>query len=922
VKDISGEEGNFEVTVVQHPRYVDVDKCIACGACAEKCPKKIEDEYNEGLIKRKAIYVKYAQAVPLKYAIDDRYCIKLTKGKCGNCEKICPAGAINYEDTEKEMRLRVGAVVLADGSEAYSPSRHDTFGYKTNPNIVTSLEFERLLSASGPYGGHLIRPSDKKEPEKIAWLQCIGSRDESLGRGYCSSVCCTYAIKEAMLAKEHCNGNLDAAIFYMDIRTTGKDFEAYYNRARNQDGIRFVKSRITHIESSNGHCVLRYVDEKGKRMDEAFDMVVLSVGLGVNGGSKALADLLGVELSSYNFIGTSSFSPVKTSRPGVYVCGAQQAPKDIPSSVVDSSAAAAEVAASLAESRWSLTKVRPVPAEKDIRGEAPRIGVFVCCCGTNIAGVVDVDRVVEYAQSLPGVAYAEKNLFSCSQDTQNKMSDLIREKGLNRVVVAACTPKTHETLFQETLSNAGLSKYLFEMANIRNQCSWVHRDDPDAATQKSMDLVAMSVAKAAYLEPLKEPVLEVDQHALVVGGGIAGMEAAKNLAAQGFKTYIVEKSERLGGNALSIHTTWKGEDVQEYTANLIKSVLDDEKIKVLLDAQITEVEGFVGNFRTMVRQGRESRMLEHGVTIMATGAREIRPDENGCISHPRITTGLDLQRRFISEKEALGALKSVVFLQCFGSRVPERPYCSKVCCTQSINSALKLKQMNPSMRVFVVYRDMRPYGLREDLYRQARAAGISFVRYDEDKGFDISAEGDVLKTEFTDTGLGRRMVIRPELLVLASAMVPEEVSELARFFKVSRNDDGFFAEAHVKLRPVDFATDGVFVCGLAHSPKPLDESIAQAKAAAARAAVLLSAKTLPVSGTVAYIDPNLCSVCRVCMSVCPYSAPAFNEKTGKVEIQSTLCKGCGLCTSSCRSGAAQLKGYETSQILAMIEEAA
>jgi heterodisulfide reductase subunit A len=900
-----------------------MDKCIACGACVEKCPKKVPDEYNEGLIKRKAVYVKYAQAVPLKYAIDDRFCIKLTKGKCGNCEKICPTGAINYEDKERELRLNVGAVILADGSEAYDPSEHDTFGYGSNPNIVTSLEFERLLSASGPYGGHLIRPSDKEEPEKIAWLQCIGSRDESLGaRGYCSSVCCTYAIKEAMLAKEHCNGNLDAAVFYMDIRTTGKDFERYYNRAKEQDGIRFIKSKITHIESSNGQCLLRYVDEEGKRVDEKFDIVVLSVGLGANRKAGSLAETLGVELDPYKFVNTSSFSPVRSSVPGIYVCGAHQAPKDIPSSVVDSSAAAAEVARSLFESRWSLTNVPVVPEERDIRGEPPRIGVFVCCCGTNIAGTVDVDRVVEYSKTLPGVAYAEKNLFSCSQDTQDKMSQLIREKGLNRVVVAACTPKTHEPLFHETMKNAGLSKYLFEMANIRNQCSWVHRDEPEAATNKAIDLVSMAVSKACILEPLSEPVLEVDQRALVIGGGIAGMEAASNLAGQGFRTYLVEKSKSLGGNGLSLRESWRGEDIQAYLNDLIDKVNSNENIKVFLDAVITEVEGFVGNFKTMIKQGRESRMVEHGVTIIATGARELQPSENGYPNHPSIITGLELQRRFINDDNEFEGIKSVVFLQCFGSRTPERPYCSKVCCTQSIESAMRLKKLNPSMKVFVAYRDMRTYGLRENLYREARMAGISFLRYNEDKGFEVSVEGEGLKAEFTDTVLKRRMEIKPDLLVLASAIIPDKDAQLAQFYKVSRNDDGFFAEAHVKLRPVDFSTDGVFVCGLAHSPKPVDESIAQAQAAAARASTLLSAKQIPVSGTVAYVNPDLCSMCGVCLSVCPYSAPAINKDIGKVEIQSTLCKGCGLCTASCRSGAAQLKGFENSQILAMIEDAA
>ncbi len=906
---------------MQNPRYVDVDKCIACGACTEKCPKKIPDEYNEGLIPRKAIYLKYPQAVPLKYAIDPEHCIKLTRGKCGNCAKVCPAGAINYEDQPEERTLPAGAVVLADGTETYDPSEHDTYGYQNNPDVVTSIEFERMLSASGPTGGHLLRPSDGKEPQKIAWLQCVGSREPNLGgRGYCSSVCCTYAVKEAVLAKEHSGGDLDAAVFYMDIRTTGKDFERYYERAKTEQGVRFVKARISHVAESNGKNRIRYVNEAGKRMEEDFDMVVLSVGLGASAKSVELAGTLGVELDPYRFVRTSSYRPVRTSRRGIYVSGAHQAPKDIPSSVVDASAAVAEVAGDLADVRWGLTRTPELPEEQDIRGTPPRIGVFVCCCGTNIAGIVDVPRVVEFARTLPGVAYAEQNLFSCSQDTQDKMSDLIREKGLNRVVVAACTPKTHEPLFQETLTSAGLSKYLFEMANIRNQCSWVHREDPEGATQKAKDLVAMSVAKARTLRPLKEPVLEIIPVALVIGGGIAGMEAARHLANQGYPTHIVERSRRLGGHGLSLHKTWKGEPIPSYVAGLIEDVERHPGIQVFLGAEVEEVDGFVGHFRTMIRQGRESRMLEHGVTVIATGALEYAPREHLYGEHPGILTGLELERRLILEDRSLEENRTVVFLQCVGSRIPERPYCSKVCCTQSIKNALALKAVNPSARILIVYRDMRPYGLREDLYRKAREAGIVFVRYRSEEGFHVNMEAGRLQAAFTDTGLNRRMVVRPDLLVLASAMVPQNQTKLAQLYKISQNDDGFFAEAHVKLRPVDFSTEGIFVCGLAHGPKPMDESIVQAQAAAARASTLLAAERIPVSGTVASVDSDLCSMCGVCASICPYSAPAKDEKTGKMQVQATLCKGCGLCTASCRSGAIRLAGFDNTQILDMIDQ--
>jgi heterodisulfide reductase subunit A2 len=898
-------------------------KCIACGLCAEKCPKKVPDAYDGNLSQRKAVYVQYAQAVPLKYMIDADQCIYFKKGKCKACEKFCPAQAINFNDQERELTLKVGAVVLAQGSRAFDPAVHDTFGYTKHPNIVTSLEFERILSASGPYGGHLVRPSDKKEPEKIAWLQCIGSRDEHPGaKGYCSGVCCTYAIKEAMLAKEHSSRDLDTAIFYIDIRTYGKDFERYYNRAK-EKGVRFVKSRITRVApvDETGRHVIRYVDARGKRVEEAFDIVVLSVGLMVSRQGAELGQRLGVDLDHYQYAATSSFEPVASSKPGIYVCGAFQAPKDIPSSVIDSSAAAGVVGSQLAQARWSLTKTESVPEETDLTGKPSRVGVFVCRCGTNIAGVVDVPAVVEFAKTLPGVVYVEENLFSCSQDTQDKMTRVIKEHELNRVVVAACTPKTHEPLFQETLINAGINKYLFEMANIRNQCSWVHKDDPEKSTQKAKDLVRMAVSKAALLEPLAESAMAVNHSALVIGGGVAGMTAAKTLSGQGFHTFLIEKTDRLGGRACQIHETWRGEDVQAYLSGLIHSVESDRNINVFLDSRITGVNGFIGNFKTTITQNGQSRTLDHGVTLIASGASELKPDQYLYGRDSRVVTGLELQQRFIDKDPALKRLDTAVFIQCVGSRIPERPYCSRVCCTQSIKSAMELKKINPKMKVFVLYRDMRAYGLREDLYRKARSGGVAFIRRDTDKELIVGVDREHLKVSFSDRVLGRTMEIRPDLLILASAIVPDAKTELAQLYKVPLNDDGFFAEAHVKLRPVDFATDGIFVCGLAHAPKSLDESITQAQAAAARAVTVLSMENIKMGGIVSHIIPERCSGCMGCINVCPFGAITFNPEKFVAEVNPALCKGCGACSAACPSEAPALMGFDNHQLYAQIKGA-
>jgi heterodisulfide reductase subunit A len=924
VESVSGDAGNFEVRVKQHPRYVDLDKCIACGLCAEKCPKKVVNEYDAGLDKRKAIYVKYAQAVPLKYAIDAETCIYFVKkGKCKACEKFCPAEAINFADTEKEIKVNVGAIVVASGCEVFDPAVRDIYGYTRSPNVVTSLEFERMLAATGPYSGHLVRPSDEKEPQKIAWLQCVGSRDVHEGaKPYCSAVCCTYAIKEAIVAKEHIKGPLDTAIFYIDMRTHGKDFERYYNRAE-EAGVRFIKSKISTITpaADSGNLLIRYTDRAGRRVEEEFDIVVLSVGLGVPKQAVDLANRLGIELDQYNFASASSFEPVQTSRPGIFLCGAFQGPKDIPQSVIESSACAAAVESSLAEARFSLTRTKEIPEEVDVSGEAPRIGVFVCHCGSNIAGVVDVAAVAEYARTLPDVVYVEDNLFSCSQDTQEKMTQVIKEQRLNRVVVAACSPRSHEPLFQETVVNAGINKYLFEMANVRNQCSWVHSGDPEAATEKTKDLLRMAVAKVGLLEPLSEPEIEVNQSALIIGGGISGMAAAKNLAEQGYHTYLIEKNDALGGQARNLYATWLGEDVQQQLAGLIKDVESNKHIDVYLNTELKQVDGFIGSFRSTIATNGKEKLLEHGAAIIATGGSELKPDEYFYGEDPRVLTGLELDRKFIDQDPSLKKLRSAVFIQCVGSRIPQRPYCSKVCCTHSVKSGLELKRLNPEMEIFIVYRDLRTYGLREDLYRKARDQGIIFVRYDFDKELKVVKDDNGLQVRFTGYVLQREIAVRPDLLVLATAIVPPKENPVAQLFKVPVNDDGFFVEAHVKLRPIDFATGGVFVCGLAHSPKPIDEAIAQGLGAAGRAVTLLSKKRIFGDAVAARIDPESCVGCQGCLDVCPFGAINYLEELHICEVNQVLCKGCGGCAATCPSGSVQLMGFRPQQLYAQIDQA-
>jgi heterodisulfide reductase subunit A len=730
-----------------------------------------------------------------------------------------------------------------------------------------------------------------------------------------------YAIKEAVIAKEHAHSPLDAAIFYMDMRTHGKDFEQYYDRAREEHGVRFIRSRIHSVEPvGDGDLKIKYVDDVGNLRSEIFDLVVLSVGFVVAEETVKLANRLGVKLDKYQFAETESFTPVATSRPGIYVCGTIQGPKDIPQSVMEASAAAAASSTLLGESRWTRTQTRELPRETNVVGEPPRIGVFVCHCGINIGGVVDVPGVRDYAATLPYVVYTEDNLYTCSQDTQVKMAQVIREQGINRVVVAACTPKTHEPLFQETLQNAGLNKYLFGMANIRNQDSWVHAANPEAATEKAKDLVRMAVAKAALVEPLPETELLMNPVTLVVGGGVSGLVAAKTLADQGYEVHVVERDSKLGGQANRLYKTWKGEDIQRYVRQLAAGVKRHPRVHLHLSTMIAGVEGFVSDFTSVLRSSKgEETILEHGVAIMATGAEEFKPDEYLYGLDSRVLTHLELDQRFLDDDPALNSVRTAVFIQCVGSREPGRPYCSRVCCTHTMESALELKRRKPQMEVYILYRDLRTYGEREDLYHEAREKGVLFFRYGAEAKPQVTAKKDALEVRFLERILNRPIRIEADLLTLATAIVPPENESLAKFFKVPLDENGFFIEAHAKLRPVDFATEGLFLCGLAHYPKSLDESIAQAMAAASRAAALLAAGKVAVSGMIAETVTTLCTGCGVCVGICAYKAPTFNDE-GKVSINPALCKGCGLCIASCRSGAVHLKGFDDAHILAMINE--
>ncbi len=841
--------------------------------------------------------------------------------ECMQCVEACLANAVDHFMPGREHEIEVGAIILSPGFTPFEPTQMITYCYGHSPNIMTSVEFERVLSASGPYAGHLVRPSDHKEPKKIAWLQCVGSRDINKGdHSYCSGVCCMYANKQAVIAKEHSGQDLDTAIFFMDMRTHGKEFDKYNIRAADDNGVRFIRSRIHSVFPEPGDRYrIVYSTEAGNSVEEIFDMVVLSIGLAPNKDAQVLAEKMGIELNSHGFAQTKNLSPVTTSRPGIYVCGTFQEPKDIPSSVMEASAAAATATMAMKDARWSKTRTRQLPPEIDFTGQAPRIGVFVCNCGINIGGVADVPAVRDYAATLPYVIHVEDNLFSCSQDSQDHIKQVIQEKKINRVVVASCSPRTHEPLFQETIRDAGLNKYLFEMANIRDQNTWVHMNQPEKATAKAKDLVRMAAAKAAFVQPLHQVSLDIQKAILVVGGGVAGMEAALGAAAQGVEVHLVEKTGVLGGIARHLNATWMGEPIQAYVNNLIEQTRACETITLYTEAQVIRTTGSKGHFTTtLTRNGNDDQEISivHGAAILATGGMEYKPHEYLYGDHPDVLTHLDMDAALRDQDARVKRARAIVFVQCVGSRNEENPYCSKVCCTHSLKSAIALKEMDRRKRVYVVYRDIRSYGFREDMYKKARELGVLFIRYDLEKMPLLRQNSEGL-LEFTviDHVLQMPVRINPDMVVLASGVVPGDNKSLYEKFKVPVNSEGFLVEAHAKLRPVDFASDGLFVAGLAHYPKPIEESIAQARAAVARAMIILSRDSLMVGGVVAEVTPEKCAVCLTCVRTCPYHIPYIHAE-GYAKIEPSECHGCGACVAECPGKAIQLNHFTDQQLIA------
>ncbi len=933
VLDVEGPEGDMSVHIRKHPGYIDTSKCIACNQCTEACISSVPDNFNLGLNSRKAAYILYQQSVPSKYVIDEQSCLRLTRNICGACEKVCPTGAIDFNDQERSITLSVGSMILAPGLSQFNPGLFENYGYRLFPDVVTGLEYERLLSSSGPNKGVLRRPSDHAEPRRVAWLQCVGSRTGNrVNNGLCSSICCMYAMKQAVISREHVSGRMvDSTIFFNDIRAHGKGYEKYYENARSQN-VRFVRG-VPHtiMPGPDGKGVLlSYFSDDSRMITEAHDMLVLSVGVMPGEDTVALAARLGIGMNRYNFAITSSFNTFRSSRPGIYVAGSIISPRDIRQSITDAAGAANAATRELVDVRQTMVQTEFFPEEKDVTGQEPRIGVFICACGGNISEVIDVEALLKFSSTLPGVDLVDRNVFTCPQITQDKIAEQIAVNDLNRVVIAACTPKTHEGLYQKTLKGAGLNPYLLEIANIRNQNSWVHKDHPLEALDKAKLQIAAAVAKVRLNKSLHGIYKKVIRKALVVGGGLTGMITALELARQGIETILVEKSDHLGGNALNLRSTWKGEDIAAYLEETISKVEHNPRITLMKNGRVVSCRGSIGNFISQVHVTKKAgfeliETIRYGAAVLCTGAREHRPGEYLYGRSSRVFTHHDFDGVLKADPEKIKKAGTVVFIQCVGSRETGHQYCSRVCCTHSIEAALFLKELNPQIQVYILNRDIRTYGVRELLYEEARKRGVIFIRYTRKNKPVVKDEGEYLSVRVEDHVLKTPLQIQTDYLVLAAAIVPNQDSEkITRQFKCTLDSNGFMLEEHFFLKPTDLIAKGIFAAGLCNYPKPIEESVAQAQAAVSRVRQILFQDRIFLDPLKANITEN-CDGCGICIDKCPYGAILYFEHhengihpSCPIKIDKAVCEGCGICVSSCPRNGVIIDEYRLDKISAQI----
>jgi len=916
VSGIEREGEDFKVSIVKKPRFVDPNRCTLCEACIKVCPVEVEREFGGGLEKRKAIYLPYPQAIPHSLVIDPKTCTR-----CGECVKVCTPSAIDLDMKEEQETIETGAIVLGFGFEPFWAQRKGEYGFGRYENVLTSIQFERLLSTSSPSQGLPVRLSDGKKMKRIAFVQCVGSRDPSCGQDQCSTICCMYAMKQAMIAKDR-SPDLGMTLFYMDIRPIGKDYERYYEKAKSQYGIEFKRCAISSVKElqQTKNLMVTYVTEDGKFEEKEFDAVILSVGFTPPPAIQDLAKRIGVQLNPQGFCQTEEFDPTQTSVNGIFVGGAFRSPKDIPESVVEGSSAAAMVASFLSP-KGPPQQRREYPAEGALGEEVPKVGVFLCHCGEELKKRLSIPDLANGTKDLREVVHVEEVGLPCLPDDMELVKRRIGEQGLNRIVIAGCSQREIRKTMEEMAKGIGFNPHLIEYANIREQCAFVHEEHPESATEKAMALIRMAVERARRLQPIRKEKRKVEKKGLVVGGGLSGMTASLRLAEQGFEVYLVEKEKELGGNLKETLYTLKGSNPQTLLQDLVQKVRNNGSIHLYTEAGVLGFERKNGYYRTKIRHENEEKFLNHGALILATGGKEVVPKDYLYGENDRVMTQRQLEKMIHLKDERLKDIRSVVMIQCVGSRDEEHPYCSRICCNHAVKNALKLKEMNPRVNVYVLYRDVRTYGFYETYYHEARGKGIIFIRYDLDHKPEVTRKNGSLQVSVFDPAMLGRVDLGADRVVLSAGIEPNEHQDLAKIFDVDLNPDGFFMEANPKSAPLDGVDRGKFFVGLCHSPNSIEDVISQANGAAARAAALLSQDVIEEKATLAYVIKRLCCGCGLCVSVCPYEARVLNEEEWKAEVMTDLCQGCGSCVIACRNGASQQKNFEKELNLAVLDAA-
>ncbi|MCL7389200.1 MAG: FAD-dependent oxidoreductase [Thaumarchaeota archaeon] len=910
VVNVEKDGEDYIVEIYQKPRYV-TDECSRCGLCVDACPVLLKNEFDYGMAARKAIYTPIPQSEPGAYVIDIDNCLNKPPNylPCDRCIQVCGPKCIDFFMKPKIIKKKVKAIVVATGFEVFDVTRIPDYSYGLHPDILTSIEYERLLQSTGPSGGEIIKPSNGRHPENICFVLCVGSRDPRYNK-YCSRFCCMYTIKEAVQTVEHGIKNVD--ILYMDIRAYGKGFDGFYKRAKDE-GVRFIKGRAARVIPNGDKLKVRYENIAEGRMEEKeYDMVVLAAAAEPPPDLAKLANILGIELDEDGFIKTRPWrgKMISTTREGIFVCGSASGPKDIADSVTEAGAAASAALEYVKKKTWpKLEFEETIPAE----GET-RVGVFICHCGTNIAGVADVKWLAQEAAKIPGVVHSEDLRFACAGVYTKYIEQVIREKNINRLVVAACSPRTHLPVFTDAAIRAGLNPYLVEMANIRNLDTWVHAGYPKEATEKALDMIKMAVAKAKLLKPLYVVKLPVTRRALVIGGGVAGMAAAASLARQGFETYLVEKENQLGGLVRHLDVIApEGIRAQDLLYEMEREVYSSG-VKVILSAKVESVSGYIGNFIANLSNGEK---LEVGAIVMATGAKVYQPQGVFQTNGGNIMTSFDLEQVF-KNNGSINA-KNVVFISCVGSRYDSKG-CSRFCCQVMIKQAIRLREMGKN--VFILYKDIRTYSRKaEELYEKARALGVRFVKYDPEKKPEEAIKIENGLVYVKDELLGEEIGIPADLVVLNVGLVPnDEINPIVEQLKLSRDEAGFLLELHPKLGPVESMVGGVFLAGTSQNPKDVREAISQGLAAAAKAAALLAKETIDKEPLVPRINYDKCTYCQRCAQVCTFSA-LRGELRKSLELISALCQGCGNCAAECMVGAIEAPGFTDEQIIAQIDAA-